>query len=381
MSQQAQLKSDIQKRAKDLGFSAIGFAQPDALGDAPDRLRQFLDAGWHGDMEWLETHAGRRSDPRHLMGDVGSVIMLGMNYGPEHNPLDALSQTDRGIVSAYAKGRDYHDVLKGRLKEIAQLIAARTAADVKVFVDTAPLMEKPFAQAAGFGWQGKHTNLVSPGYGSWLLLGAILTSHRFEPDEPQGDQCGSCRACLDICPTDAFPAPYQLDARRCIAYLTIEYAGVIPEPFRKPIGNRVFGCDDCLAVCPWNKFAEAARETKLRARAETDNPKLSDLLAMDDPMFRKRFAGTPVKRTGRDRVVRNALIAAGNSGDGALLGLVTALLEDPNPVVRGSAVWAYAQLADDMQFAAQLAHFACDERDSGVIAEWQRAAALRQSAC
>ncbi|MEL7048516.1 MAG: tRNA epoxyqueuosine(34) reductase QueG, partial [Pseudomonadota bacterium] len=349
----ARLQGDVRTRATKLGFSDIGFTTPDRLGDAPDRLMAFLQAGFHGDMAWLESHADRRSDPRQLMPHATSVIMLGMNYGPSSDPLDALALTDRGVISAYAKGRDYHDVLKGRLKDIAQFIAQRTGQDVKVFVDTAPLMEKPLAQAAGIGWQGKHTNLVSRSYGSWLLLGAILTEHVFQPDAVEGDHCGQCRACLDICPTDAFPAPYQLDARRCIAYLTIEYAGVIPEAFRKPMGNRVFGCDDCLAVCPWNKFAKTTQEAKLAARAETDDPPLSDLLRLDDAAFRKRFASTPIKRTGRDRVIRNALIAAGNSGDATLIAPVVALLGDDNAIVRGAAVWALGQLAPSAIFESE----------------------------
>lgn len=376
-----QLKSDIRARAQALGFSDIGFAAPDALGDAPQRFQQFLEAGHHGEMDWLETHAERRCDPARLMGDLQTVIMLGMSYAPDTDPLDALEQSNRAVISAYAKGRDYHDVLKGRLKEIAQLIARRSGDDVKVFVDTAPLMEKPFAQAAGLGWQGKHTNLVSRDHGSWLFLGAILTAARFEPDPPEIDHCGSCRSCLDICPTDAFPAPYQLDARRCIAYLTIEYAGVIPFEFRKPMGNRVFGCDDCLAVCPWNKFAESARETKLQARVETDNPPLAELLLLDDHAFRKRFAGTPVKRTGRDRVTRNALIAAGNSGDAQLLTQIGALLDDPNPTVRGVAVWAYSQLAQHDQFNRVYTQYLPDEPDQSVITEWQTAAAKSKAAC
>lgn len=370
----AKLKADVAARATALGFSVFGVARADGMGHAAERLRQFLALGHHGSMDWLAAHADRRSDPRRLMPDARTVVMLGMSYAPEHDPMDALAKRHLGVVSAYAKGRDYHDVLKGRLKELAQIIASRSGADVKVFVDTAPLMEKPLAQIAGLGWQGKHTNLVSRDDGSWLLLGAILTAAELPPDEPARDSCGSCQRCLDICPTNAFPAPYQLDARRCIAYLTIEHAGPIPSEFRKPMGNRVFGCDDCLAVCPWNKFAEAAHETKLKARPETDNPPLAELLGLDDPAFRQRFAGTPVKRTGRDRVVRNALIAAGNSGDAGLVPAIVALLDDPAPLVRGMAVWAFAQLVPAEAFDTQRIDRIRDETDLHVLAEWRGAA-------
>jgi epoxyqueuosine reductase len=293
-----------------------------------------------------------------------------MSYAPEGDPLAILQEQGRGAISCYAQGKDYHDILKRGLIVVARRLAEASGAEVKVFVDTAPLMEKPLAAAAGLGWQGKHTNLVSRTAGSWLFLGAILTTAALEPDAPEDDHCGSCRRCLDVCPTKAFPAPYQLDARRCIAYLTIEHKGHIPAEFRAAIGNRVFGCDDCLAVCPWNKFAEAAREMRFRARAETDDPPLAELLALDDTAFRARFAGTPVKRTGRDRVVRNALIAAGNSADARLLPQVEALLCDPSPLVRAMAVWALRRVASDDAIERLRARCLPAETDEAVRAEW-----------
>lgn len=323
-------------------------------------------------MEWMAETAQRRADPRRLMDSARSVVMLGISYAPGRDPLADLERTSNGAISVYAKGRDYHDILKGRLKEIAGLIARRSSADVKVFVDTAPLMEKPLAAAAGLGWQGKHTNLVSREHGSWLFLGAILTEADLPADAPEPDRCGSCRKCLDICPTDAFPAPYQLDARRCIAYLTVEFKGHIAQEFRKPIGNRVFGCDDCLAICPWNKFARTAKGSKLAARADTDNPPLGELLAMDDRHFRTRFAGTPVKRTGRSRFLRNCLIAAGNSADRSLLPVVAGLLSDASPLVRAMAVWALGELAGSEDFESSRKEHLWREKDGNVIAEWGR---------
>ncbi|MGQ0671592.1 MAG: tRNA epoxyqueuosine(34) reductase QueG [Hyphomicrobium sp.] len=368
----ASLKAEIVSVARALGFDGVGVVRPDVTGAAGERLRHFLSEGWHGDMDWMQRHAERRADPRALMPDVRSIVMLAMSYAPEADPLDILFQKSRGAISVYAKGRDYHDVMKTKLKALAGEIQARTGGDVKVFVDTAPLMEKPLAAAAGLGWQGKHTNLVSRTHGSWLFLGAILTSAEMEPDPPEGDNCGSCRRCLDICPTAAFPAPYQLDARRCIAYLTIEHKGHIAPEFRAAIGNRVFGCDDCLAVCPWNKFAEAAREARFAARAETDDPPLAELLNLDDAAFRARFAGTPIKRTGRDRVVRNALIAAGNSGDPALADPVRRCLDDASPLVRAMAVWALARLAPATLPTARACHLG-QEEDDAVRREWQTA--------
>jgi len=365
-------KAALVAHARSLGFDVVRVTRPQAIGAAGDRLLDFLAAGRHGTMDWLETHAERRRDPRHLWSDVASVIMLAMSYAPETDPMLALAARRRGVVSTYAKRSDYHDVMKGRLKEIARRFQSESGADVKVFVDTAPLMEKPLAAAAGIGWQGKHTNLVSREHGSWLFLAAILTTADLKPDAPEHDRCGSCTRCLDACPTKAFPAPYQLDARRCIAYLTIEHKGHIPEDFRAPIGNRVFGCDDCLAVCPWNKFAAAAHEAKLATRAELDDPPLADLLALDDAAFRLRFRGTPVKRTGRDRVVRNCLIAAGNSGDPGLLTSVVPLLEDPAPVVRAMAVWALRKLAPRADVERLRARDLAGETDTAVCAEWVR---------
>ncbi len=369
------LKAWIRREAASLGFDAVGFAPARLPPHAGEALRGFLAAGHHGDMEWLERAADRRSDPAALWAEARSVIMLGMNYGPERDPLQVLDAKDRGAISVYAQGADYHDVVKARLKALARALAARMGGEVKVFVDTAPVMEKPLAQAAGIGWQGKHTNLVSRDLGSWLFLGAIFTTADIAPDEPETDHCGTCRRCLDICPTDAFPAPYRLDARRCISYLTIEHKGQIPREFRRAMGNRIYGCDDCLAVCPWNKFAQTAREARFHARASADNPPLRDLIALDDAGFRARFPGSPIKRTGRNRFVRNVLVAAGNSGDKTLAPLIEPLLGDTSPLVRGMAVWAMIELSrqsPDVRsrlVAARDRHLTC-ETDDGVRAEW-----------
>ena len=371
------LSSDIKQTMTDAahaaGFDIMRVTTPDSIAAAPPRLAAYLADGRHGDMVWMAEHADRRSDPRVLWPDVRSVIMFGLNYVPIENPIATAVSAHRGVISAYARSRDYHDVVKTGLKHVARALQAETGADVKVFVDTAPLMEKPLAEAAGIGWQGKHTNLVSRhAGGSWLFLGAILTTAELAPDAPETDHCGTCRRCLDACPTAAFPAPYQLDARRCIAYLTIEHKGHIAREFRRAIGNRVFGCDDCLAVCPWNKFAETARNHKLAARAETANPPLAELLSLDDASFRRRFAGTPIKRTGRDRFVRNVLIAAGNSGDKDLLSQVVALLDDASPLVRAMAVWALRALTDPTVVAT---HRKCaTESDAAVAREWAEAA-------
>lgn len=367
------LKDDVRARAIELGFDAFGVTRPNAIAQAGPRLQTYLDAGHHGDMAWMETTASRRRDPGQLMENARSVVVVAMSYAPDTDPMEALKETTRGVISVYAKGRDYHDVLKGRLKQLAGYLAARSGSDVKVFVDTAPLMEKPLAAAAGLGWQGKHTNLVSREHGSWLFLGAILTEAELPPDAEGRPSCGSCHRCLDVCPTSAFPAPYQLDARRCLAYLSIESKSQIPREYRKPMGNRVFGCDDCLAVCPWNKFAEASREAKFAARTETDNPPIADLIALDDRAFRLQFAGTPVKRTGRDRIVRNALVAAGNSNDPALIPLVIKLLKDDSPLVRGMAVWALSQLAAEAEWEALRASHLPREADLGVRSEWETA--------
>jgi epoxyqueuosine reductase len=300
--------------------------------------------------------------------------VLGLNYGPDENPLAALVRRDRATISVYARHRDYHDLVKGRLKQLAGWLHAKYGAQVKVFADTAPVLEKPLAERAGIGWQGKHTNMVSRRFGSWLFLGEIFTDLRLEPDPAEGDHCGTSHACLDICPTDAFPAPYQLDARRCISYLTIEHHGHIPRELREPIGNRVYGCDDCLAVCPWNKFARAASEAKLRARDDLRAPRLAELVRLDDAAFRRRFSGSPIKRTGRDRFVRNVLIAIGNSAEPAFIGLVEERLADPSPLVRAMAVWALRRLSGRDAMAAYTQQRQA-ERDPAIIAEWRDALA------
>ncbi len=320
-------------------------------------------------MAWMATTAGRRGDTRVLWPGVRSVVMLGLNYGPDRDPLESLGRKDRATISVYARNRDYHDLIKGRLKQVASRFAARAGADVKVFVDTAPLMEKPLAAAAGIGWQGKHTNLVSRAFGSWLFLGAILTDIDLPADEPETDHCGSCRACLDVCPTDAFPAPYQLDARRCISYLTIEHKGPIPAAFRPAMGNRIYGCDDCLAVCPWNKFARTTREAKLAARDDLTAPPLAGLAMLDDAGFRARFSGSPIKRIGRDRFVRNVLIAVGNSGSADLRPVAMRCLDDAAPLVRGAAIWALARLDSAAARAAGTTRRS-RESDPDVMEEW-----------
>jgi len=369
------LKETICHEAEALGFDAVRITSPDAVGVAGQRLVEFLAADRHGDMTWVATTADRRQHPTLLWPQVRSIVMLGMSYAPASNPLDVLEQPWRGGISVYAQGKDYHDVLKSKLKALAASLAAHSGAEVKVFVDTAPVMEKPLAAAAGIGWQGKHTNLVSRVHGSWLFLGAIFTTAELPADAPEADHCGSCRRCLDVCPTRAFPAPYVLDARRCLAYLSIEHKGHIPAEFRSAMGNRVFGCDDCLAVCPWNKFAGAAREARFHARVETDNPPLAELLQLDDGAFRARFAGTPVKRTGRDRFVRNVLIAAGNSGDASLLPKAETLLADSSSLVRAMAVWAMRRLTGDRLGDGVRRRHLSREGDTEVRAEWHDAPA------
>jgi epoxyqueuosine reductase len=370
LNAQGDIVAELRARAEALGFSAFGIAAADARADLPDKLKTALAEGWHGDMEWMAETAERRGSPRQLWPEARSVIMLGLNYAPEENPMATLDEPQIGTISVYARNRDYHDIIKGRLKEIAGLLARRSGAEVKVFVDTAPLMEKPLAEAAGLGWQGKHTVLVSREFGSWLFLGAILTTAELPASAPHPESCGSCRRCLDVCPTNAFPAPFQLDARKCLAYLSVEHKGPIPAQFRKPMGNRIYGCDDCLAVCPWNKFASATREMQLAARSELQRPALSDLVLLDDRGFRALFAGSPVKRIGRARFLRNVLIGIGNSGLSRLVPLVEKRLEDEAALVRGAAVWALGQL-DGERAQAMAPRRMAGEPDADVKAEWK----------
>ena len=361
-------KSAIRAQALALGFDQVGFADVSADWLAGDRLLQFIAQGRHGTMDWFEETAGRRVHPRALWPDARTAIVLGLNYGPDRDPRLALQDRTRGAISVYAQGDDYHDLIKKRLKALGRWMAATYRAELKVFVDTAPLMEKPLAQAAGLGWQGRHTNLVSRAFGSWLFLGAVLSTLEIAPDPPAGDACGSCSACMAACPTDAFPAPYQLDARRCLSYLTIEHRGPIPIEFRAAMGARIYGCDDCLAACPWNKFAATAREQAFHARDSLRAPALAELARLDDAAFRALFAKSPVKRIGRARFLRNVLYAIGNSGDAALAVEARALLDDGAPEVRGAAVWALSRLLP----TAELARLAegLRESDPEVLAEW-----------
>jgi len=338
------IEAAIKAEALRLGFDVCGLASVEAPWPASGYLAEFVAKGRHGDMDWMATTLERRAHPKAMWPNARSVVMLGVNYGPDANPLAALEQRDRGAISVYAQGDDYHELIKSRLKALARWLVAERACEVKVFVDTAPLLEKPLAQSAGLGWQGKHTNLVSRAFGSWLFLGSVLTDLELTPDAAETDHCGACRACLDICPTNAFPTPYQLDARRCISYLTIEHAGPVPIEFRAAMGNRIYGCDDCLAVCPWNKFAQAAREAKLQAREALRSPTLAELARLDDAAFRALFSKSPIKRIGRNRFVRNVLYAIGNSADAALADVARGLLDDPDEAVRDAAVWAIRRL-------------------------------------
>jgi len=367
------VKRAIDERARALGFDVVGFANADLPRSIQAEYRRYIAEARQGDMGWLARDPERRQSPNALWPEAKSVIVLAMNYGPDDDPLAVLERRDRGAISVYARNRDYHELIKGRLKQLAGWLHARFGAEVKVFVDTAPLLEKPLAHQAGVGWQGKHSNLVSRDFGSWLFLGEILTDLEIEPDPPETDHCGSCRACLDICPTGAFPAPYQLDARRCISYLTIEHRGHIPRELRAPMGNRIYGCDDCLAVCPWNKFAQAGREAKLAARDDLRAPALAELARLDDPAFRRRFSGSPIKRTGRDRFVRNVLIAIGNSGELALVEIARERLADPSPLVRAMAVWTLSRLSAPAELAALREAHLAGEPDSAVREEWQAA--------
>ena len=360
----------LRAEAAVLGFVACGVTRVDAIPEAGARLAEWLECGAHGEMGWMAARADARASPEALWPEARTVVMLGMSYAPKADPLRLADEGGVARISTYAQGQDYHDVVKRALKALARWLIERGGGDLKVFVDTAPVMEKPLAQAAGIGWQGKHSNVVSREHGSWLFLGAIMTTLDLTPDPPAFDACGSCDACQRACPTDAFPAPYRLDARRCISYLTIEHKGPIPHEFRAAMGNRIYGCDDCLAVCPWNKFAaSAAANRAFVARAELAAPAVADLLALDDAAFRQVFSGSPIKRIGRDRMVRNALIAAGNSGDAGLAPRVALLLDDPAPVVRGAAAWALSRL-DRAAWGRERAARVAGEGDAGVVAEW-----------
>ncbi len=370
MDDSAALKSFIRGEALALGFDAVGFAAPQLAENARAGLADFLAKGYHGDMGWLAERASSRSDPRELWPEAKSVVVLGMNYGPDGDPLPLLAEREQGYVSVYARGRDYHDLIKGRLKILAQKITSRAPCPLKVFVDTAPVMEKPLGQKAGIGWQGKHTNLVSRDWGSWLFLGEIYLSIELPADAAETDHCGECRACLDVCPTKAFPAPYKLEARRCISYLTIEHKGHIDAELRPLMGNRIYGCDDCLAVCPWNKFAQATREASFKTRPGLEAPALANLAGFNDGQFRALFSASPVKRIGRDRFLRNVLIAIGNSGEPGLARAARGNLADPSPLVRAMAAWALKRL-DRPGFAAARGHHLGHETDPAVRAEWQ----------
>jgi epoxyqueuosine reductase len=365
-------KDRIRETAEALGFEAVRFAAAALPQAARADLARFLEDGRHGGMDWMAKNADRRADPGVLWPEARSIVVLGANYGPAHDPREVLEDRGTGAISCYAQNADYHDVLKSRLKTLARFIADAFESDVKLFVDTAPVMEKPLAQEAGLGWQGKHTNLVSRDFGSWLFIGSVFMTLELEPDAPESDHCGQCRRCLDACPTAAFTAPYEIDARRCISYLTIEHKGHIAEEFRAAMGNRIYGCDDCLAVCPWNKFASTAREARFHARDDLRSPSLAALARLDDESFRALFKGSPIKRIGRDRFVRNVLIAIGNSGDSALAPEAERLLDDESPLVRAMAVWALRRLLDAELFATLGATRITRETDSGVEREWQR---------
>jgi epoxyqueuosine reductase len=373
------IREAIRERALAEGFDAAGFARAERPAGAAEGLAEYLARGHHGDMGWMDMTHARRADPHVLWPEAKTIISLGVNYAPLHDPLLALTRPERGAVSVYAQGEDYHDLLKRRLKRLASWMVAAFGGDLKVFVDTAPVMEKPLAAMSGIGWQGKHTNLVSREFGSWLFLGSIFTTLDLEPDVAERDSCGTCSRCLDICPTRAFPAPYTIDARRCISYLTIEHKGHIAREFREAIGNRIYGCDDCLAVCPWNKFAQASRETAFHPRMELTAPLLRELVLLDDAGFREIFRGSPVKRIGRDRFIRNVLIAIGNCGMPSLAPSVEARLIDASPLVRAMAVWAISRLLLPETFTALAQRYAPLETDPDVLAEW-RHVPIRQKA-
>ncbi len=338
------MKGRLRRQAVDAGFCGFGVCAPDAIPKAAERMAAFLKAGHHGEMDWLADRSHWRGDPTALWPEARSVVMLAEPYTPDADALALLEERDRGNISVYARNRDYHDVVKKKLKRLGRWLIEEAGGEIKVFVDTAPVMEKPLGAAAGLGWQGKHTNLVSRDIGNWFFLGAIFTTLDLQPDTPEEDHCGTCRACLDICPTNAFPAPYQLDARRCISYLTIEHSGPVPVDLRTKLGNRIYGCDDCLAVCPWNKFAATAHEISYAARPELSRPRLKDLVTLDDASFRQVFSGSPIKRIGRNRFVRNVLYAIGNSGEAAMIPRIEPLCQDPDPVVADAARWAKTEL-------------------------------------
>ena len=368
-----EIKEAIREKALAAGFDAAGFAAAADDGTSGTHLAAFLARGLHGDMGWMARTAERRASPRALWAEARSVVVLGTSYAPADDPLASLARRDRATVSVYARGRDYHDVLKKRLKGLGRWMAEAYACQVKVFVDTAPVMEKPLAARAGIGWQGKHTNLVSRHFGSWLFLGEVFTTLDIPPDTPATDLCGSCDRCRDACPTDALAEPYRIDPRRCISYLTIEHKGTIAPALRAAMGNRIYGCDDCLAACPWNKFAAPADDDPFATRGELAAPRLAELARLDDAGFRRHFAGSPVKRTGRDRFVRNVLIAIGNSGDASLADAARERLDDASPVVRSMAVWALARLLDRAQMERLGERFVAEETDAGVRAEWRAA--------
>jgi epoxyqueuosine reductase len=366
------LKARLVEAARGQGFDIVGVARPDAIPRASEGLREFIAAGAHGDMAWMEAKAERRADPRALWTDVRSIVMLGVNYGPDEDVLAILRERSRGAISVYARGDDYHELIKARLKALGRWLIDAAGGEIKIFVDTAPVMEKPLAAAAGLGWQGKHTNLVSREFGSWLFLGALFTTLDLPADDAERDHCGNCQACLDICPTRAFPAPYRLDARRCISYLTIEHKGPIPRELRPLMGNRIYGCDDCLAVCPWNKFARQGHEARLAAREALRVPKLAELARLDDAAFRALFTKTAIKRTGRARFIRNVLIAIGNSGDLTLAREAERLLDDVSPLVRGAAIWALGRL-DRARLQQCETKYRPAETDADVSNEWTAA--------
>lgn len=371
MTPAPEMKDEIRRNARALGFDGVRFTRAQLPEHIGAHLEAFLECGRHGDMTWLQTRARERKQPTALWPDVKSVIMLSVNYGPDGDPLAGLKDKTSGGISVYAQNKDYHEIIKKRLKQLARKIAADYGGEVKVFVDTAPVMEKPLAAQAGLGWQGKHTNLVSREYGSWLFLSAIYTTLNIDPDPHETDHCGQCRKCLDICPTDAFTGPYQIDARRCISYLTIEHKGPIPLEFRKPMGNRIYGCDDCLAVCPWNKFASLSHEAGFHARDELRRPALGELAQLDDQSFRTLFSRSPVKRTGYARFMRNVLIAIGNSGERHAARHAFKHLKSENPLIRGAAVWALSELLTPEEFTLQYEENFAGEKNEAVVSEWR----------